>query len=214
MTAIDTIESLAAQIKAANIAYRDGTPTISDSDYDQLSIQLTLLDPKHPLLTQVDDNDSAYGVEKPHSIAMGSQQKALTLEELAPWLAQMGDDTIFESDKLDGASLALTYQDGPFTTALTRGDGIIGVDVTQVALEVASIPKSIPAPGKVVVRGEMMLTKSDLALLNAELVAEGREPYQNVRNGAVALMKTLKNLKHAHYLSFKAYDLLHVAPKT
>lgn len=208
MTTIDTIDALAAKLAQANTAYRLGAPIMSDADYDQLELQLKALDPEHPLLTSVDDVDTGYGVEQPLTIPMGSQQKALSLEELTPWLTQMEDDTFFVSEKLDGASCELTYVDGRFIQALTRGDGKIGVNITEVANRVISIPKSIPQPGKVVVRGELMLKKSDLARLNQALIAEGRDPYQNVRNGAVALIKTLKNLHLAHHLSFKAFDLL------
>lgn len=210
MTTIDTIDALAIQLKAANTAYRNGTPIMSDADYDQLELQLKALDPQHPLLTQVDDNDNGYGIEQPLTMPMGSQQKALSLEELQPWLNQMGDSTFFVSEKLDGASSELTYVNGQFVQALTRGDGKIGVNITEVALRVSSIPRTINDSRKLVVRGELMLHKSDLARLNQALTQLGRDPYQNVRNGAVALIKTLKNIDLAHHLSFKAFDLMYV----
>lgn len=210
MTTIDTIDALAAKLSAANRAYRNGAPIMSDADYDQLELQLKELDPQHPLLTSVDDADNGYGIEQPLTIPMGSQQKALSLDELTPWLNAMADDTLFVSEKLDGASCELTYDGGHFVQALTRGDGKIGVNVTEVALRVESIPKTIPDTAKLVVRGELMLRKSDLARLNTALEALGREPYQNVRNGAVALIKTLKNIELAHHLSFKAFDIMYV----
>lgn len=205
---IASLPELVARLEAANKAYRAGAPTMSDSDYDQLEEALRLIDPNHPLLQSLHDDE--FGVEQPLTIAMGSQQKALNLGELRPFYDNTQQDELFWSEKLDGASLELTYVDSRFVQALTRGDGVKGVNVTAVAEHVASIPKTIPAGGTIVVRGEMMLRKSALAALNVERTAKGLDPYANVRNGAVSLMKTLANRPYAHYLSFKAFDVVTV----
>lgn len=205
---IASLADLVAKLEAANKAYRDGAPIMSDSDYDQLEASLRAIDPNHPLLHKLSDDE--YGVEQALTIPMGSQQKALTLEEMGSYYANTAEDEYFVSDKLDGASCELTYVDGRFVQALTRGDGTKGANITSIVARIPSVPQSIPETSKLVVRGEIMLTKSNLALLNIELAKEGRDPYQNVRNGAVALMKTLKNLPYAHFLSFKAFDLKHV----
>lgn len=208
MTTLASVTDIVTQLNAANAAYRAGAPIMSDSDYDQLESALRAIEPTHPLLTTLADDE--YGLEQPLTIPMGSQQKALTLDELAPYLTTTADSEYFISQKLDGASCELTYVDGRFIQALTRGDGTRGVNVTTVVARIPSVPQTIPDTRKLVVRGELMLRKSDLAALNVALTAAGREPYQNVRNGAVALIKTLKNLDYAQYLSFKAFDLKYV----
>lgn len=206
---IASIADLAAKLEAANKAYRDGAPIMSDSDYDQLEASLRAINPAHPLLQSLSDDE--YGVEQALTIPMGSQQKALTLAEMASFYASTGEDEYFVSDKLDGMSAELTYVGGRFVQALTRGDGTMGANITAIVERIPSVPKTIPQDGKMVVRGEVMLTKSDLAELNRQRVAAGEKPYANVRNGAVALTKTLKNLEQARFLSFKAFDLKAVA---
>lgn len=208
MTTLSSLSDIVNQLTQANAAYRAGAPIMSDSDYDQLEAALRNLDPHHPLLQSISDDE--YGLEQPLTIPMGSQQKALTLDELTPFLANTAESTYFISEKLDGASCELTYVNGELVQALTRGDGTRGVNFTSVAARIPSVPPRISETRKLVVRGEVMLRKSALLALNESLTSAGRDPYQNVRNGAVAVIKTLKNLEYAHFLSFKAFDIKYV----
>lgn len=206
---ITSLADLVAKLEAANRAYRDGAPILSDSDYDQLEKALAAIDPNHPLLQKLADDE--FGVEQALTIPMGSQDKALTLEEMSGFYSRTGEDEYFVSDKLDGLSAELTYVNGHFVQALTRGTGTMGANITAIVERIPSVPKTIPVAATHVVRGEILLTKSNLAELNRLREAAGLDPYANVRNGAVALTKTLKNLAYARFLSFKAFDLMAVA---
>lgn len=230
---------LAIQLEAANTAYRNGNPIMSDAEYDALEEQLRLLDPDHPFLKQLADeeyersgrdesdpveklitlghekwtditaDESSFNREEKLTIAMGSQQKALSLDDpnLARYYRETEDETSVYSDKVDGMSAELTYVNGTLTRAMTRGDGKIGVNVTLIARQIPGIPKTIPHEGTAVVRGEICMMKSKLPLVNAELAAEGRDPMANTRNGTVAIVKHLKNAHLAKHLDFLAFNL-------
>lgn len=207
----ETKEELVQALRDANEAYRTGCPIMSDSEFDQLQTQLRMLDPVHPLLSFVNDCDEGFGQECKLTIAMGSQDKAMSLEELGSFYRRIGtQERLSVSEKLDGASLELTYENGNFVRAITRGDGEMGTDISQIAKVVPSIPLKLKGVTwkKAIVRGEMILKKTSLEALNPRLMHEGRKPYESVRNGTVGLMKTLKNLPYAQYLSFKAFDLM------
>jgi DNA ligase (NAD+) len=110
--------------------------------------------------------------------------------------------------KAGRASAEATYRDGKLVRVMTRGDGAVGVDITAPCLRIESLPKTIELMGTVVVRGEVCMRKSRFPLLNDALVAAGRDPTKNTRNGTVGLIKTLKNIEFCHYLDFQAFDLL------
>lgn len=216
---IQSIESLVETLEKANKAYREGNPIMTDSDYDALETQLSKLDPNHPFLHRLQD-DADFNQDEPLTIPMGSQQKALVLEEMDSFYRTTGEDAYVASFKMDGMSAELTYELMPSETsyklvkAVTRGDGKIGSNVTQVALRIPSIPKTIPVTdtphSKAVVRGEIFMKQEALIELNNRLKADGREEVANTRNGTVGLVKTLKNLPYANVLSFKAFNLLYV----
>lgn len=230
---------LATQLEAANTAYRNGNPIMSDAEYDALEEQLRLLDPDHPFLKQLADeeyertgrdesdpveklitlghdqwtdfsaDESTFNREEKLTIAMGSQQKALSLDDpnLARYYRETEDETSVYSDKVDGASCELTYKDGKLVRAMTRGDGTIGVNITLIVRQIPDVPKEVPVMGTLVVRGEVCMPKSSLPKVNAELVAAGRDPMANTRNGTVAVIKHLKNAHLAKYLSFLAFNM-------
>lgn len=230
---------LAIQLEAANTAYRNGNPIMSDAEYDALEEQLRLLDPEHPFLKQLadeeyertgrDENDpveklitlghdqwadfsadeSSFNREERLTLAMGSQQKALSLDDpnLGKYLRETEEEEYNYSDKVDGMSSEITYVNGQLTRAMTRGDGKIGVNVTLIARQIPGLPKTVPHEGTLVVRGEICMMKSKLPLVNAELAAEGRDPMANTRNGTVAIVKHLKNAHLAKHLDFLAFNM-------
>lgn len=121
MTTIDSIEELVLKLEQADRSYRDGNPIMTDFEYDQFESLLRQLDPQHPFLNSISDDSEQYGIEQPLTIPMGSQQKALALEEMTSWLNMTSQDSLFISQKLDGASCELTYREGALIQALTRG---------------------------------------------------------------------------------------------
>lgn len=155
----------------------------------------------------------AFLTQAPHTIVMGSQQKAMSLADSAmhTWLTDAAGLELSWSDKLDGASAELTYRDGQFVRALTRGDGTTGVDITAAVWCIPTVPKTLPEPYNLVVRGEIVVRRSVFPKLNAALIAAGRKPVANVRNGAVGVMKTLANIAFAKYLDFFAFNTANLA---
>ena len=109
---------------------------------------------------------------------------------------------------MDGLSCELTYRDGALSLGLTRGDGYIGVDITDVVTQIPSIPKRLPELRSCIVRGEIIMRKESLAEINVLLLEEDRPPFANTRNGTVAVIKAAKNHKFGMYLDFRAFDLM------
>lgn len=206
---LTSTEALVAKLTEANQAYRRGEEIMTDAEYDALEDQLRMIQPDHPFLRQVNDAEQ-YGREEPLTIPMGSQQKALTLPEMDPFYRATGEDEYFWSLKLDGMSAELTYEQDVLTKGLTRGDGKIGCNITEIVRSIPSVPRSLPATGhkRAIIRGEILMHEDKLEELNRRLVADGREPYRNTRNGTVGLVNTLKNLKYVDVLTFKAFNVI------
>lgn len=197
-------------LREANKAYRLGHPIMLDDEYDYLEKDVRRSNPNDPALLRIEDDD--FGETRFLTIAMGSQDKAHNLEEMNRFYNRIDtSDAISASEKMDGFSAEITYKHGNFCRALTRGDGSLGVDITSMVRGAKDLPILISERGYiVVVRGEFIITKSDLVELNKVLVEDTREPYQNTRNGAVGLVKTLKNRKYSKFLSFRAFDIIGV----
>lgn len=203
------VELLVTRLEAADRAYRDGTPVMSDEEFTALEDQLRILSPEHEFLHRIADDVDEFNVEESLTIPMGSQKKALTLEEMSPFYDTTGADELHWSDKVDGCSAEVTYVDGKLAKVLTRGDGFVGVNITAIASNIPSLPQRIPTQAaKVVVRGEICMPRDNLARLNEELAAVNREPVANTRNGTVGIIKTLKNLPYAKWLDFRAFDIV------
>lgn len=204
---IEPIEDKSEFLRKANKAYREGHPIVSDDVYDYLEKEVRRSNPDDPVLIEIEDHD--FGITKKLTIAMGSQDKAHNLDEMNRFYNRINtQDLISASGKLDGFSIELTYIYGNFVLALSRGDGDVGVDYTSLIRNAKDLPKTIKTDSKVtVVRGEVVLLKEDFKELNKLLIADGREPYQNTRNGAVGLVKTLKNRKYSKFLSVRAFDV-------
>lgn len=198
-----------------NIAYREGNPIVSDPAYDALERQGRLLVPDHPFFDKIEDDvvqpyvGGNYLAEVAHESDMGSQDKAMSVEDpgLKSFFKRIGGNDVFFSEKEDGLSAVATYVEGPLTQALTRGDGKVGVDITDSFVMISGVPKWILCRVKVHIRGEIMLKKDRLPIVNAELIAESRDKMANTRNAAVGIIKTAKNRHLCKYLSFIAYNI-------
>jgi DNA ligase (NAD+) len=182
-------------------------PTLSDAEYDALERELKALEQAHPGLA--DPNSPTRRVGAPpvesfpkakHDPPMYSLDNAYSEEELREWDArvrkQLGPllpvDYAAEL-KVDGLSLSLSYEGGELVRALTRGDGETGETVTENARTIATIPLSLPAsaPGAMMVRGEVFLSRKRWEELNRERDAAGEIRYANPRNTASGTLKLL-----------------------
>src|SRR5216684_3988084 len=157
-------------------------PEISDAEYDALMIRLRDIELQHPDLVTEDSPTQRVGgkpregfVKVAHSSPMLSLDNALNEGELRDFDRRVrglipGEDVAYVAElKLDGLSMAVHYRDGRFLRAVTRGDGVIGEDVTENARTIRSIPLHLKSKrdGREV-RGEVVLTRRAFEKLNAE----------------------------------------------
>lgn len=182
------IEDLRKEVIKHDLAYDEGNPIITDSEYDKLYSQLLELERKHPeFITGDSPTQKIYskvvsGLEKvPHSSPMLSQEKAHTEEELNRFFAKADDDILIQQ-KLDGLTIVLKYQNGKLQQAITRGDGYIGEDVTHAILNVKNIPLSIDFDGYLELRAEAIIPFEDFERVNVD--GKYRSP-RNLVSGSV-----------------------------
>jgi DNA ligase (NAD+) len=210
-------------------------PEISDAEYDALVNELKRLESEHPELITADSptqrvgGKPAEGFKKAqHSRPMLSLDNGYNAEELADWdrrvheLAGTLPVEYTAELKLDGLSVALTYQPGPdgdaqLTMGLTRGDGQTGEDVTSNIRTIRSVPlriskdqlQKLRAPQGLEVRGEVVMLEAAFQRLNEEREREGLPAFVNPRNSAAGTLRTLEpSIVANRRLVFFAYFLL------
>ncbi|GAB4284568.1 MAG: NAD-dependent DNA ligase LigA [Coriobacteriia bacterium] len=203
--AAERAEKLREEIRYHNWRYYAlDKPEISDAAYDALVRELEAIEKAYPALVTPDSPTQRIGAPPDDQFApvthvqrMYSLDNAMGLEELDAWLERMerevgGRSCSYVCElKIDGSSIALTYQDGRLTTAATRGDGTTGEDVTVNARTVKSIPLVLlkDAGGRIDVRGEVYMPKESFARLNEEQDEAGQQPFANPRNAAAGSLR-------------------------
>jgi len=158
------VADLADAITKARSTYYAGCATISDAEYDDLEDQLRALDPNHPVLAKVGAPPVSGWNKVKHSIPMGSLNKAQNEAEMDRWfpLAAYRTQGVVVMDKCDGIAIALRFDRGKLTQAITRGDGITGEDITRNVRLMKGIPARL-GQWSGWVRGEIVCTKADFA---------------------------------------------------
>lgn len=202
-------------------------PSISDIEYDRLKDELLELEKQYPHLvlehspTQRVGGEVALGFASVrHTVPMLSLDKVdhESLEKLhkvvTSWANMFGDDTEMTiGAKLDGLTLVLTYDNGVLVSAVTRGNGIEGEDVTSNAKTCPMIPLKVPYENRFVVRGEGVTKISDMAEINKYNLANGLK-LQNCRNYAAGAFRLLDSkLSAKRKKDFVAYDLVEIEGK-
>lgn len=199
-------------------------PEISDSEFDKLFRELQSMEAAYPELATPDSPTQSVGgppVEglKPyrHAIPMLSLDNAFGHEELRAFdervrKALETNDAIeyFAELKFDGASISLTYVDGVLEVGTTRGDGTTGEDVTHNAKTVRGIPLRMQGslPGRIEVRGEVVMLKSVFAEINAAKAERGEQLFANPRNAAAGGLRQLDSRQTAaRKLNFFTYGV-------
>ena len=196
---------LEALIKKHQDLYYNGMPEISDADFDLLWDELKLLEPTNSLFVTV-PKDGVDGFKKAHHIIpMGSQEKAANNEAFLSWASNHDYKAYLVQYKLDGASLELQYEEGHLTKAVTRGDGVVGDDITSNAIKMQGVLKLLKGETSDsnknhftgAVRGEVILPK---AIFNSMYSDKA-----NCRNAANGIMKR-KDGVGCEYLEVVCYD--------
>jgi DNA ligase (NAD+) len=191
---IGTLERL---IEKYQQSYYNGEAEVSDAEFDRLWDELKKLDPDNPLIKKI-GADTADGFPKvKHLIPMGSQDKAANPEEFREWAAKMDFPSYMVQYKLDGASLELQYRKGVLERALTRGDGIVGDDITPNARRMAGVVSTMDIPFTGGIRGEVVMTR--------ELWRQKYRDKANCRNAANGIMRR-KDGAGCEDLSLITYD--------
>jgi DNA ligase (NAD+) len=204
----DHIEALRAEIREHDRKYYvDAAPTISDREYDKLLASLKELEAAHPEQVTPDSPTQRVGDEPlselehvRHRVPMLSMDNTYSVEELQRYgerTAKLlpGEEIAWDVElKIDGVAVALKYENGRFIRGATRGTGQVGDDITHNLRTVMGVPLRLlgdDVPASVEIRGEVYMTNSDLADINARRKEQGLELYANPRNTAAGGIKLL-----------------------
>jgi DNA ligase (NAD+) len=180
-------------------------PTLSDGEYDDLMRELRALEADDPSLVTPDSPTQRVGVvshsgfaEVEHLQPMLSLANARNDAEFEAWSERLGrligeePYQLVTEPKVDGLAISLVYENGIFVRGATRGNGVVGEDVTPNLRTVRSIPLRLagePAPPLVEVRGEVYLPLEGFARVNEEQIAAGGKPFMNPRNSAAGSLR-------------------------
>lgn len=198
------IDQLVEVLNKANYRYYVlDDPKMADYEYDCLLRELEELEQQYPQLLRPDSPTQRVGgmalsqFEKvTHPVPLMSLQDVFSHDELQEFLEKIkliAPDASFSVEpKIDGLSVALEYQNGKFVRGATRGDGVVGEDVTENLKTIRSIPMTIPdAPERLIVRGEVFMPKKSFETLNERQEALGKPLFANPRNAAAGSLRQL-----------------------
>ena len=217
------VEELTQALKKYREAYyQQDAPLISDYDYDMLEQELKELEAQFPSLLQADSPTQTVGgraekrfAQVAHAAPLLSLEDAFDYDDLAAFrsrLVKAGVDEplLLAEPKMDGLSLAVTYRDGRFAAAATRGDGLVGEDVTANVAAIASLPKQLKLPlPSLTVRGEAYIPKTLFAQLNADREEAGETLFANPRNAASGSIRQLDpKVTASRNLHLYFYDII------
>ena len=204
MNTQDRISQLTEILNEANHRYYVmDDPTMPDFEYDRLLRELEDLEAANPELAKDDSPTKRVGGEAlskfekvQHAVPLMSLQDVFSKEELADFLEKICADhpgtTFTVEPKVDCLSVALEYENGVFVRGATRGDGVVGEDVTENLKTIRSIPMMIKnAPPQLIVRGEVFMPKAQFEKLNATQELEGKPLFANPRNAAAGSLRQL-----------------------
>ncbi len=200
----ERIEQLTKQLNEANYQYYVlDDPRMPDFEYDRLLRELEELEQQYPQYMLEETPTKRVGgqalskFEKVvHAVPLMSLQDVFSIEELDEFLRKIHVEYpgIFFTvePKIDGLSVALEYENGRFIRGATRGDGVIGEDVTENLKTIPSIPMVIEnAPQRLIVRGEVFMPKKSFEKLNLRQEREGKSLFANPRNAAAGSLRQL-----------------------
>ncbi len=203
------IKELEKLIKKYQVSYYNGEAEIEDSEFDKLWDELKALDPANAILQKV-GADSGNFAKIRHVMPMGSQEKAADPQQFLDWAKKHIYDEYLVEYKLDGASLELQYEEGELVRAVTRGDGVIGDDITANARKMGGVKSQLIIDDEKIsftggIRGEVIMTH--------EVHKNHFSDKANCRNAANGLMKR-KDGEGSEFLNLIVYDALETRGKT
>ena len=200
---IERVEKLRRELNYhAQRYYVYDAPEISDYEYDMMYAELKKLEEENPSLYDPNSPTQRVGgkaldkFEKvTHTARMDSLADVFSFEEIEDFCSKMSDalgaPSYSVEPKIDGLSVSLSYENGQFVRGATRGDGVVGEDVTQNLRTVQSIPLTLSEPLTLTVRGEVYMPRAVFEDINAKREAEGKALMANPRNAAAGSLRQL-----------------------
>jgi DNA ligase (NAD+) len=210
---VERIERLRALLHYHSYLYHTlDKPEITDAEYDALMHELRTLEAQHPELVTPDSPTQRVGAEPlpefvkvTHPYPMTSLTDAFSREEVEAWRERFGrllpQGTAVEfvvEPKIDGLAVALTYEQGLLVRGATRGDGLVGEDITANVRTIRNIPLRIPAKGGsnpaprvIEARGEIYMPRDLFTRFNEQRLAQGESAFANPRNAAAGSVRQL-----------------------
>jgi len=198
-------------------------PSVPDAVYDKDMKRVKEIEEQEPSLISPDSPTQRVGgraldeFEKvTHEAQMGSLSNMFDEDDVAKFQSDIEDVTSLDQisytiePKLDGLAMSIIYVDGVLTQAATRGDGVVGENVTENVKRIRNVPDRLVGnfPHRIEVRGEVVMPTKGFKRYNEDLVAKGEKPLVNPRNGAAGAMRQLDpNLSAQRPLAFYAYAL-------
>ncbi len=240
------VKQLRNEIARLRNAYHvENKPNVTDDVYDSLTRELKILLEKYPEFADPNAPENRVAgrpldkfAKVKHAVQMLSLNDAFSEEELYDWEKRIKKLTppnpplskgrakggvYFCEVKFDGLAVSLIYKKGKFVQGATRGDGLVGEDITQNLRTIQSIPLVLhPLPtspfaggGEIEVRGEALVSKKTLVKLNLSKKKEGKTLFANTRNVAAGSLRQLDpELVRERHLDFVAYDIANVSSAT
>lgn len=228
-TLSEELDKLRAEIDRHNdLYYQEAAPEISDYEFDKLLERLKELEAEHPELITPDSPTQRIGGKaeslKPfvHTVPLMSLDNSYDLDDLKAFTERcerMAEGRTLEyvaELKIDGLSVALHYENGYLVTGATRGDGVRGDDVTPNVKTIKKIPLKLKVDGSAhaEVRGEVFLSRTQFAKINAELEMQGEKTFANPRNCASGTLRMLDSaIVASRRLDMFPYDVFRGASK-
>ncbi len=188
--------------KWAHAYYVEDNPIASDEEYDTLYHEVLEYETAHPEQVAEDSPTKRVGgivrdefSKAKHIKRMWSMEDVFNRDEVVEWLERVeknvGECEYFCEPKFDGASMNLLYEGGKLVRAITRGDGMIGEEVTDNVRTIRSVPLTIDYEGLIEIRGEVVIRKDDFERINEERLETGEPLFANPRNAAAGSLRQL-----------------------
>ena len=219
MTPTQYLENIKTLNKYAHYYYVLDDPLTTDEVYDVLYHEVLKFEEENPEKTQMNSPTQRVGDivsdgfnKAPHLSKMWSLEDLFNSDDLQKWLekvAKLSDNISFYCEpKFDGASLNLIYEEGKLVQAITRGDGVVGEDITQNAKTIRSIPLKIEYQQRLEIRGEVVIFKDEFEKINLQRSAQGESLFANPRNAAAGSLRQLDSrITSSRKLVFLPYGI-------
>jgi len=201
----DRVKELELLIKKHKSLYYQGTPEISDADFDKLELELKKKDPNNSVLSLIGTEVKSTN-KISHKTKMLSLDKVYELAELEKWVEK---NAVVSTYKIDGISCSLVYEKGKLVIAKTRGDGSEGENITSKVMWIDEIPKNLEN-NKIdcEIRGELYCSEKSFVSLAEKMIEMKLDRPSSQRNIVAGLMGRKDHVELSSYLNFKAFDVL------